>query len=376
MDARERIIRALARKDGDLPDRVPIFVEGMMKNFGKKSEKQFGKEFGLKERIRLNKYGRNWKWPFYYKFDSFWLHSTPIHMNSLLGKIGRKPKKNGKTQYLTRWGHFYELSYRKSTGFTSWYTTGHLNTKELWKEWIDAGYFEYKVSNSWIRKWEKKYPKICDKGLVLVPVDTIFEKIREAFTLAKFAYFLRKERAFIENLTHRIFKIGMEYVKGCCDAGFDIISIADDTAYKNRVMYSPKIFEELVAPRYKELIDYIHKRGCLTFYHSDGFTEPFFPGLIKAGFDGIQSLEPAAGMDLKHLKETYGDRVTLIGNLDCSQLLPFGTQNEVRFATKKCLAAAMSNGGYICGPTTDITDSCNPLNIKAMVETVHQHGWY
>jgi len=81
-------------------------------------------------------------------------------------------------------------------------------------------------------------------------------------------------------------------------------------------------------------------------------------------------------MDLKHLKDTYGNQVSLIGNLDCSRLLPFGTQNDVIGATRKCLDDAMSGGGYISGPTTDITDSCNPLNIKIMVETVHKYGKY
>lgn len=371
---RERMIRALTHKEGELPDRVPIFVEGLMRQFKRKSIQEFGKDMSIWDHIQLRNFGNDWKWGLYYKFDSYWLHSTPVRMNPLLKKIHRI-KKDGRTHFVNRWGQVGRLGVDKS-GFTIWYVTGNLNSKEIWQEWIDAGYFDFSISNSWIRTWEKKYPKILDKGLMLVPVDVVFEKIREAFTFAKFAYFLRKERSFMEHLTQRIFKIGMEYVKGCCDAGFDIICIADDTAYKNRVMYNPKIFEELVAPHYKELIDYIHKRGKLAFYHSDGFLEPYFPGLIKAGFDGIQSLEPAAGMDLKHLKDTYGNQVTLIGNLDCSQLLPFGSQNEVITATKKCLDDAMSGGGYICGPTTDITDSCNPLNIKAMVETVHKRGYY
>jgi uroporphyrinogen decarboxylase len=141
-------------------------------------------------------------------------------------------------------------------------------------------------------------------------------------------------------------------------------------------MFPPRILDEIIAPIYKNLNDYCHKRGVLTFFHSDGFTEPFFEGLIKSGFDGIQSLEPAAGMDLKHLKEEYGSRVCLIGNLDCSVLLPFGTPEEVVQATKQCLKDAASGGGYILGPTTDITDSCKPENIKIMMDTLLKHGTY
>ncbi len=52
----------------------------------------------------------------------------------------------------------------------------------------------------------KGISEIPRKGLVLVPVDTVFEKIREAFSFAKFAYFLRKERSFLEELTEEFLK--------------------------------------------------------------------------------------------------------------------------------------------------------------------------
>jgi hypothetical protein len=367
------MLRALEHKNGQLPDRVPTFVEGMMADFKRKCDDQYGEDLDDDMIFDL---GANWAFTRFFKFDSQWLHSTPVNMKPLKGIEPSTIELGDPNLRLNRWGHIATKTSGRSTGEAWGYSTGYLNTKEEWQKWIDAGYFDFDVSAEWIRMWEKDYPKFVEKDLILVPVDVIFEKIREAFDFGKFAYFLRKERAFMEEITRKIFKMGMAYVKGVCDAGFEIITIADDTAYKNRVMYSPKIFEELVAPRYKELNDYIHKRGLLSFYHSDGFTEPYFPGLIGAGFNGIQSLEPAAGMDLKHLKEVYGEKVSLIGNLDCSRLLPFGTMEEVAAATRQCLDDAMAGGGYICGPTTDIIDSCKPENIKTMVDTVHKYGVY
>ncbi|MHA1733503.1 MAG: uroporphyrinogen decarboxylase family protein [Promethearchaeota archaeon] len=369
-NARERMITALER-DG-LPDRVPTFVEGMMSDFQRKSDEVYGDEIDDEHVLFV---GGDWIWAKYYGFDAQWLHSSPVRMLPLNGIDPAKIELDEPNSRVGRFGGISQVV-RRDTGIVHAYQTGYLNTLELWEEWIDAGYFDYRVDEDWIRQWEKNYPVLVERDLVPVPVDTIFEKVREAFSFGKFAYFLRKHRDFMRRLTKEIFKVGMEFVKGVCDAGFDIITLADDTAYKNRVMYSPKIFEELVAPEYKRLNDYLHKRGLLSFYHSDGYTEPYFPGLIWAGFDGIQSLEPAAGMDLKHLKETYGDRVTLIGNLDCSRLLPFGTVEEVVAATRKCLDDAMAGGGYILGPSTDITDSCRPENVKAMVDTVKRYGVY
>lgn len=362
MDARERFFRALSRSD--LPDRVPTFVEGFMRKFASMTDQQYGESFTDSDLLME---GGDWTIGKYYGFDAQWLHSSPVRMKPLRGINLDEIILEDKEEHVNRLGH---------VGKRGIYQTGYLNTKELWQQWIDAGYFEYEVDTDWIRSWQKSYPKLLEREYIPIPVDVNFEKIREAFTFGKFSYFLRKDRAFMEELTHKIFKLSMEFVKGVCDAGFDFITLADDSAYKGNVMFSPQIFEELVVPEYKKLNDYLHKRGLLSFWHSDGLTEPFFPGLIKSGFNGIQSLEPAAGMNLKHLKETFGKQVTLIGNLDCSNLLPFGTQDEVIKATRQCLDDAMVGGGYILGPTTDVIDSCKPENIKIMIETCKKYGIY
>jgi Uroporphyrinogen decarboxylase (URO-D) len=370
MNSRERMIRALERND--LPDRVPIFIEGMMSEFQRNSDELYGDDIEEEDLIIIN---GDWTWTKYYKFDSQWLHSTPVRLKPLNGIDPTKIDLGNPNRTVGRMGHISE-KVRRENKTVGAYQTGYLNTRELWQEWIDAGYFEYEIDNDWIRSWEKAYPKILEKDLILVPVDTFFEKIREAFTFGKFSYFLRKQKPFLKMLIEKMFKIGLEVVKGWCDAGFEIMTLADDTAYKNRVMYSPKLFEELIVPHYKVLNDYIHKQGGLSFYHSDGYTEPYFPGLIDSGFDGHQSLEPLAGMDLKHLKEEYGDRFTLLGNMDVSQSLCFFSQEEVAAATKKCLDDAMEGGGYIFSPATDIIDSCKPESIKTMVSTIQKYGVY
>ena len=97
---------------------------------------------------------------------------------------------------------------------------------------------------------------------------------------------------------------------------------------------------------------------------------------MEAGFHGVESLEPFAGMDLKHLKETYGDKLCLIGNIDVSGLLPFGTTDDVVEAVKKCIKDAAEGGGYMLSPCTDITDSCKLDNVLAMMDAAKKYGNY
>ncbi|MHA1668989.1 MAG: uroporphyrinogen decarboxylase family protein [Promethearchaeota archaeon] len=111
-------------------------------------------------------------------------------------------------------------------------------------------------------------------------------------------------------------------------------------------------------------------------FHSDGYTEPYFEGLIEAGFSGVESLEPMSGMNLKHLKETYGDKLCLIGNIDVSQLLPYGTKDEVVNAVKKCIKDAAPGGGYILSAYTDITNSCKVENVLTMISSTKKFGNY
>lgn len=141
-------------------------------------------------------------------------------------------------------------------------------------------------------------------------------------------------------------------------------------------MINPKDHRELIIPAYKKILHEINKVGKYAIFHSDGYTEPYFDGLIEAGFKGVESLEPMAGMNLKYLKETYGDKLCLIGNIDVSYLLPFGTTDEVSQSVKKCIKDAGEGGGYILSPCTDITNSCKLKNIFTMISAAKKFGKY
>ena len=186
----------------------------------------------------------------------------------------------------------------------------------------------------------------------------------------------RKKRQKLKRYIDLRTKIGVAGAKLLAETDFDIFFLCDDTALKNTTMINPKDHRELVIPAYKKIVHEIRKAGKYAVFHSDGFTEPYFDGLIEAGFNGVESLEPMAGMDLKHLKETYGDKLCLIGNIDVSQLLPFGGEQDVVNAVKKCIQDAATGGGYILSPCTDLTNSCKVENVLAMISATKKFGEY
>ena len=369
MDAKERVMTALELEE---PDRVPSFFEGMMSIFKDNFMRQY--EDSIEdEDVLIGSFGDLTPYK-YYGVDSVWLHSSPIKMGRLSIDFDSVDLNDDRCA-INRWGHIRRRSTVMGRNH-SYYHNGYLNTEEKWKEWIDAGYFDYEIDNGWVRRWEKAYPEALEGNILLVPVDTTWEKIREACGMAGWARFTRKKPDLIRKLLDKLYKMYEESAKAIVDAGFDVVTWADDAAYKERVMIHPKKWDELIVPYYKRINDICHNAGQLTFYHSDGFTEPFFEGLIKSGFNGIQSLEPAAGMDLKHLKEEYGNRVCLLGNIDVSRLLPYGSEEEIIDEVKQEIKVAAPGGGYIFSPCTDIIHSIPPKNIRITMDALQKYGAY
>jgi len=205
---------------------------------------------------------------------------------------------------------------------------------------------------------------------------SILEPIWQGIGLALLGKLLRKKKHKIKHYIELRIKIAVQHAKLAAETDFDVYNLCDDTAFKNNTVINPKLHYELVVPANKKIVHEIKKAGKKVFFHSDGYTEPYFKGFIDAGFDGVESLEPRAGMDLKHLKETYGDELCLIGNIDVSELLPMGSLEDVRKSVIQCIKDAAEGRGYILSSCTDISDSCKYENVIEMIKTAKKYGKY
>jgi uroporphyrinogen decarboxylase len=81
-------------------------------------------------------------------------------------------------------------------------------------------------------------------------------------------------------------------------------------------------------------------------------------------------------MDIGHLKKRYGRNLILVGNVDCSQVLPLGTPEDVIAATKQCIRAASAGGGHFIGSSSEIVPSTPVQNILAFYRACRHYGRY
>jgi uroporphyrinogen decarboxylase len=66
----------------------------------------------------------------------------------------------------------------------------------------------------------------------------------------------------------------------------------------------------------------------------------------------------------------------VVGNIDCSFLLPFGTEEEVEKTVMETIQAAAPGGGYIMSSSNTIHPGVKAENYIAMVRAAKKYGKY
>ena len=194
-------------------------------------------------------------------------------------------------------------------------------------------------------------------------------------SVEKLLYYFRKNPAFVKDLGRIVTDHILEVIGRAADLGADAIGLGSDLAFDQTTMMSPAQYMDLVYPYHREITALVHERGMKIIKHSDGNVWPILEGMIEAGFDGMHPIQPQC-MDIGQVKAKYGKRVCILGNIDCEQLLPFGTEDEVRQAVKETIAIAAPGGGYIISSSNSIHPGCRGENYVAMVRAARQYGVY
>ncbi len=285
----------------------------------------------------------------------------------------RSPKKTpiplGDGVIIDAWG-------RKKRG--KWYLNdGILTTERAWDEWVTNGFFSYPQDQEFIAL-ATSLQQLVQGPIAGMAFDAslagAFEKMWQGMGFSRFAQALRKGNALIGvALDHLLeFSLGMAE-RWAKFTGIKNFIITDDMAYKGRPLVPPRDWETLLLPRYRKFTEKVHGLGGRVILHSDGQVEPLIPLFIQAGFDALQALEPAAGVDIFRVLNQYKQELMFIGNIDVSDLLVYGSPQDVTNQTKRILAHAHRlHARLAISPSQQIDESCKPENIAAMCKTTRE----
>ena len=155
---------------------------------------------------------------------------------------------------------------------------------------------------------------------------------------------------------HQIFgkqtDIALHNMAKIYENGGDVVDVVficgTDFGTQISTFISPEAFDNLYAPYYRKMNDWIHKNtNWKTFKHSCGAVEPFISRFAECGFDILNPVQiSAAGMDPDHIKNKYGkDIVFWGGGVDTQKVLAFGTPEEVREQVQNNCRIFRKDGG-------------------------------
>jgi len=181
---------------------------------------------------------------------------------------------------------------------------------------------------------------------------------------------------FAQKIICKTTSLAIELGKGLIEAGVDLIWIADDLGMTDGPFLRPSHFHKYIFKHFKGMVDAYKKRGVKVLLHSDGHIMPLMDDIVRAGIDGVHPIERKANMSLELMKMRYGDKLTLIGNVEATTLLPHGTPKEIEKQVLECLGTAAPGGGYILASDHSIHEGVPSVKAKILFEAARKHRTY
>ncbi len=157
--------------------------------------------------------------------------------------------------------------------------------------------------------------------------------------------------------------------------GLDGFALCADYCFNSGPFLSPAQFSEFIAPYLAELVAGYRDMGFYVMKHTDGNIMPILDQLVQARPHALHSLDPQAGVDIAEVKRLYGDRLCLVGNVNCA-LLDTGTEEEVVESARYALRHGMPGGGYVFSTSNCIYTGMRLSRYELMLEVWRKEGVY
>jgi uroporphyrinogen decarboxylase len=157
--------------------------------------------------------------------------------------------------------------------------------------------------------------------------------------------------------------------------GLDGFALCADYCFNTGPFLSPMKFSEFVTPYLARLIEGYRQMGFYVIKHTDGNIMPILDQLVQANPHALHSLDPQGGVDIAEVKRRFGNRVCLIGNVNCG-LLDTGTEEDVTASVRYALRSGMPGYGYIFSTSNCVYTGMRLSRYQLMLDIWRREGNY
>ncbi|MBT4611914.1 MAG: hypothetical protein HOC05_17865 [Gemmatimonadetes bacterium] len=157
--------------------------------------------------------------------------------------------------------------------------------------------------------------------------------------------------------------------------GIDGFALCADYCFNTGPFLSPDWFDDFVTPYLHRLVRGYRDQGHYVIKHTDGNIMPILDRLVEANPHAIHSLDPQGDVDMAIVKQMVGDRVCLIGNVNCG-LLDSGTDEECIESARYALRHGMPCGGYIFSTSNCVYTGMRLERYELILDVLRHEGVY
>ncbi len=155
----------------------------------------------------------------------------------------------------------------------------------------------------------------------------------------------------------------------------DGFCLCADYCFNDNPFLSPAMFDTFVTPYLVRLIQGYRELGFYVIKHTDGNIMPILDALVEGEPHAIHSLDPQGGVDIAEVKRRVGDKVCLIGNVNCATLQT-GSEADVLESARYALRHGMPGGGYVFGTSNCIYTGMALERYELMLDVWRKEGAY
>lgn len=251
------------------------------------------------------------------------------------------------------------------TVFRKWASesSGVITSIKEFEEYIfpDISEIDYK-------KFEEASDNLPDGMGIIGQYGDIFTMTWEMMGFENFSLALFEDETIIQMINNKVGEIVLTMFRNMSELNcVKVLWYSDDIAYKNGLMVSSDTLDKYFFPWLKRIGEIAKASNKPLIYHSDGILFDVMDKLIDCGITSLHPIEPKA-MNIVEVKKRYGDRISLIGNIDVD-LLSRGTKDDIRKNVLFNIENVGFNGGYCVGSGNSIPEYVNIDNYIMMIET-------
>jgi uroporphyrinogen decarboxylase len=209
----------------------------------------------------------------------------------------------------------------------------------------------------------------------ITPVDPVWFVLYQTLGFELALLQMAKNAGFVAEMTaaYTDFLLAMLDQAHARGYRFDAIWFWSDLCYKGGLLFSPRAAQRWALPEWHRIGEYARAHGMKFIWHCDGDVSGLVPLLLEAGLDAIHPLEARAGNDVRVYKPRWGERLTLVGNID-ADILATNDRARIEAEIAAKLPVAARGGGYIYHSDHSIPPTVALDTFRFAVDCARRYG--